>query len=82
MPQTERAEILKKMLRWIALQENGATTQALLSYTKWEICEGGAIDSTIKKYIDDLLKANWTEYEHPYWKITNAGKKWLEMHII
>ena len=82
MPQSERAEILKKILRWLATQEKGATIQAILQYTKWEICEGGATDNAIKKYVEDLDKASWIEYKHPFWKITEAGKMWLERHNI
>jgi hypothetical protein len=82
MPQSERSEILKKMLKWLITHEHGVTTQALLSFTKWEITEGGATDNAIKKYIDDLEKQSLIEYNHPFWKMTNAGKLWLEKHII
>jgi predicted transcriptional regulator len=82
MPQSERAEILKKMLRWLLTKENGATVQAILIYTKWEITEGGATDNAIKKYIEDLKKALLIEYKQPFWKITKAGKNWLERHNI
>ena len=82
MPQSERAGVLKEMVKWIASQENGATVQAILQYTKWEITEGGATDNTIKKYIEDLDNARIIEYKHPFWKTTKYGKEWLERHII
>ena len=82
MPQSERAEILKKMLRWMITQEKGATVQAVVTYTKWEITEGGATDNAIKKYIEDLKKALYIEYDHPFWKVTKAGNMWLERHSI
>lgn len=82
MPQSERSENVKKLLNWLKTQENGATTQAILHYVKWEITEGGATDNTIKKYIEDLHRAVHIEYTHPFWKITPAGKKWLERQII
>jgi hypothetical protein len=82
MPQSERATILKKMVKWLSTQENGATVQAILQYTKWEITEGGATDSTIKNYIEDLDKASIIEYTHPFWKVTNYGKTWLERHLL
>jgi hypothetical protein len=82
MPQSERAEIVRKILTWLATQENGATTQAIHAYTQWEICEGGATTNTIKKYLEDLSKAQLIEYKHPFWRITNAGKSWLERHGI
>ena len=82
MPQSERASIIKQLLKWLDSKEKGATTEAILHYTKWEISEGGATDSTIKKYIQDLDRACLIEYKHPYWKITTSGKKWLKKHII
>jgi hypothetical protein len=82
MPQSERANVLKEILRWLAAQEKGATLQGLSFQIKWEITEGGATDTTIKKYIQDLEGAKLIEYEHPYWKVTSNGKMWLEMHCI
>jgi len=82
MPQSERAEIMKKLLKWLSSLENGATTHGILQYVKWEITEGGATDNSIKKYIDDLSRACLIEYKHPFWKVTNAGKKWIERHSI
>ena len=82
MPQSERAEIIKKLARWLVQHENGQTVQAILHYVKWEITEGGATDNSIKKYIDDLERGAIIEYKHPFWKVTNYGKKWLERHSI
>ena len=82
MPQSERANVLKALLRWLASQENGATIQAIRQYTKWEITEGGATDNTIKKYIDDLQGAQLIEHEHPFWRVTENGKMWLERHAL
>jgi len=82
MPQSERANVLKEIMRWLATQEKGATLQALSHHIKWEITEGGATDTTIKKYIQDLSNALLIEYQHPYWLVTNKGKMWLERHCI
>ena len=73
---------MKQLVKWLDVQEKGATTQAIREYVKWEITEGGATDNTIRKYIDDLHRAALIEYTHPFWKVTNAGKKWLERHSI
>ena len=82
MPQIERANILKKILGWLILQEKGVATKGLRAYVKWEITEGGGTDNSIKKYIVDLDRGGLIEYKHPFWKITNAGKQWLERHSI
>jgi hypothetical protein len=68
------------MVAWLATQEKGATVQAILHQTKWEITEGGATDATIKRYIQDLDNAKIIEYKHPYWKVTEYGRTWLETH--
>jgi hypothetical protein len=82
MPQSERANVLKAIAGWLATQEKGATIQAIRHQTKWEITEGGATDNTIKKYIQDLSGALLIEYEHPFWRVTEKGKMWLERHAI
>ena len=80
MPQSERSDILKKLLKWLTSQEKGATPQAIVAYTKWEITEGGATDNVVRKYIEDLAKAQLIEYQKPFWIITNNGREWLERH--
>jgi hypothetical protein len=82
MPQSERATVLKDIVKWLGSQEKGATVQAIRQHTKWEITEGGATDNTIKKYIEDLNNAQIIEYEHPFWKVTNYGKMWLDRHTL
>ena len=82
VPQSERSEILKKLLKWLKTQEKGATKSAIVYHVKWEITEGGATDKSIKKYIEDLHRAGLIEYKHPFWKITSMGKNWLERHGI
>ena len=82
MPQSERSNILKKIVEWLASQERGQTTGAIRTHTKWEITEGGATDNTIKKYIKDLDRASLIEYKHPFWRVTKYGKEWLERHSL
>lgn len=82
MPQSERAAILKAMLKWLSQWDKGQTLAAIVSYTKCEITELGATDNTIKKYVEDLAHALLIEYKHPFWKITELGCQWLEKHSI
>ena len=82
MPQSERANILKKIIKWLITQKNGATVQAMRSHIKWEITEGGATDSAIKRYIEDLAAELLIEYKHPFWFVTKKGKEWLERHSL
>jgi len=73
---------MKKILKWIKTQERGVTRTAFFHYVKWEIAEGGATDPAIKKYLEDLHQAGLIENKHPFWKISSAGKEWLERHSI
>lgn len=83
MPQSERSIIFKKILRWMLEQcliSEGVTTQAIITYTIEEICEMGATEKTVKDYIEYLGRSLMIEYKHPYWRITEKGKDWLERH--
>ena len=82
LPQSERAEIIKQILKWLIKKEKGVTVQEFLYYVKWEITEGGASDKTIKKYLEDLHHAGLIENKHPFWKINKNGKDWLERHSL
>ncbi len=82
MPHSERAEIMKKILKWMKNKERGVTRTAFFHHVKWEIAEGGATDSAIKKYLEDLHQAGHIKYYHPFWKISTTGKEWLERHSI
>jgi hypothetical protein len=84
MTQTEKTEIMKKILKWLLSLEktetNGATTSQAQHHIEWEICEGGAAPNTCKKYLEDLHKGGLIEYKHPFWRISKFGKEWLERH--
>jgi len=82
MTQVERSIILKKICKWLVTREKGETTSAIHHQVKWEITEGGATDKIIKKYIEDLHKGGHIVYKHPFWRVSKAGKRWLERHII
>ena len=82
MPQSERTEIMKKLLKWFDSKRNGATLSAVITHTKLEITLLGATTNTIKKYVNDLHSTGLIIYSHPFWKITKAGKDWLERYYI
>ena len=78
MPQQERSGNMIEMLKYLRPLENGATTAALKAYTRNEITQLGATDKTIENYIEALEAAGFIEYQHPFWRITKAGKDFLE----
>jgi predicted transcriptional regulator len=78
LPQQERSKNQIEMLKFLKLQQNGATTAALKAYTRNEITQLGATDKTIENYIETLETAGFIEYKHPFWQITKAGIYFLE----
>jgi len=82
MPQSERSEILKQLLKWLVSLEKGATAAEIRQHVKCGITELGASDNTIRKYIEDLKGAGLIEYEHPFWKVTKFGRDWLDEHCM
>ena len=78
MPQQERSRNLIELLKWLSLKHSGATTAAMIAYTRNEITQLGATYKTIQNYIEALERAGFIEYKHPFWRITKAGKKFLE----
>jgi predicted transcriptional regulator len=80
MPQQERSRNLIELLKWLSSQNNGATTAAMVAYTRNEVTQLGATDKTIQNYIDALEKAGFIDYKHPFWKTTKAGQTFLERH--
>lgn len=82
MPQSERSKTLRELLKWLASQESGVTVQAIHAQVRNEITQLGATPKTIQNYIEDLSAAGLIEYKHPFWRITKAGRDWLERHSI
>ena len=81
MPQSERSEILKKILLFLLKRpEQRATMEAIIYHIQWEITEGGASVSTCRKYIEALKRGGLIAYKHPFWHITDRGKQWLKRH--
>ena len=84
MPQQERSHNLLKMLKYLRSLEleskPGATTAGLKAHTRNEVTQLGATDKTIENYIETLKSAVLIDYKHPYWRITQAGKDFLERH--
>jgi hypothetical protein len=80
MPQQERSHNLQKMLKYLRGLPQGVTTAALKAQTRNEITQLGATDKTIENYIESLKSAGLIEYNHPFWRITQSGKNFLERH--
>jgi len=83
MPQSERSANIRKLLEFIGeARSKGVTIEACMAYTIQEITQFGATAKTAKAYVEALGKSVFITYDHPYWKITPAGKEWLERHSV
>ena len=82
MPQSERTEIIKTLLKWLESKEKGVTLSAIITHTKVEITQLGATTNTIRKYVRDLHSSGLIEFKQPFWKISKFGKEWLERYYI
>ena len=82
MPQSERSNNIRELLKFIDQSPKGQTLQACVSYVVQEITQFGATEKTAKAYLAALGRSAFIKYSHPYWKITPAGKKWKERHEI
>jgi len=83
MPQAERTHNIIKLLKWFRDVQATATRGQVIAYTKMEITSMGATERTAISYLEDCGHYGLIETmrDHPgRFKISNAGKKWLERH--
>lgn len=82
MPQAERTQNIIKFLVWLRDVQKFATRSQIISYIKVEVTSMGATERTAISYLQDcghygLIE---TDTDHRRFKISAAGKKWLEAH--
>ena len=87
MPQSERSQNMKEILRWLkdVVGEDGVTVGQIVAYVVNEVTELGATEKTAKGYVERLHKASLIDFVSPNsskFRITKAGRKWLERHSI
>jgi hypothetical protein len=83
MPQAERTQNIVKLLRWLRdVQKEGATRSQIVSYIKVEVTAMGATERTAVSYLEDCGHYGLIETlgSHGRFKLSAAGKKWLEAH--
>jgi hypothetical protein len=83
MPQAERTQNIVKLLRWLRdVQKEGATRSQIVSYIKVEVTAMGATERTAVSYLEDCGHYGLIETlgSHGRFKLSTAGKKWLEVH--
>lgn len=84
MPQSERSQIIKEMLRWIQAKskKNGATLREIIEYTELEISEMGATHRAIKGYVKSLDDRGLIQSKGLTFTITSKGENWLERKFL
>lgn len=83
MPQSERSQIIKELLKWLAAKtkQGGASYQECIKHIQVEITEMGAEEKRCKKYLKDCQKAELIYIDGMKFKITDAGKNWLQRKV-
>jgi len=82
MPQAERTQNIIKFLVWLRDVQKSATRSQIISYIKVEVTRMGATERTAISYLQDCGHYGLIEdaADHRHFKISVAGKKWLERH--
>ena len=83
MPQSERSQIIKEFLRWLEAKtkRGGATYRDCVRHIQVEITDMGAEEKRCQKYIKSLERANLIFADGIKFKITDAGKNWLQRKV-
>lgn len=84
MPQSERSQIIKEMLKWLQAKskKNGATLKEIIDHTQLEISEMGATSRTIKGYVRSLTRNGLIQTKGVRFIITSKGQNWLERKFL
>ena len=81
MPQAERTQNIIKFLVWLRDVQEIATRGQIISYIKVEVTSMGATERTAVSYLEDCGHYGLLEtVSGRRFKISPAGKKWLERH--
>jgi len=80
MPQVERTQNIIAFLKWLRDVQSEATRGQCVSFIKTEVTEMGATEKTAVNYIVDCAHYGLIEEKRGRFRITEAGKKWLERH--
>ena len=80
MPQSERSQIMKELLRWLSAKSKksgGASTQSIIHHCISEITDLGTTERTVQKYIRTLNLLGLISLYRLKWKTTAQGENWL-----
>jgi len=82
LPQAERTQNIIKFLVWLRDVQKYATRSQIISYIKVEVTSMGATERTAVSYLQDCGHYGLVEIDSDgrRFKISGAGKKWLEGH--
>ena len=84
MPQSERSQIIKEMLMWIAAKtklDGGVPRAELIRFVQLEITDLGAATKTVEKYLKTLLHHKLVDVKGNKYLCTQTGKNWLEKKV-
>jgi len=80
MPQSERSQIMKELLRWLSAKskKRGATTRETVKYVMSEITSLGCSRRTASNYLKTLEGLGFIHLYKLKWKTTDRCENWLK----
>jgi len=81
MPQSERSQVIKRMLEWLIEHPRGVRISDLIQHVELEITDMGASTRTIKGYIDRCRRQKLLEIKGSKLVCTDKCKNWLETKV-
>ena len=81
MPQSERSQVIKRMLTWLNEQPQGATIGKLLRHVELEITGMGGSTRTIRSYVDRCRQQGLIRADGIKLICTEKCKRWLAKHV-
>lgn len=81
MPQSERSQVIKRMLMWLNDQPKGAMIGALIRHVELEITDMGGSTRTIRSYIERCRSQGLIKAEGTRLICTHKCKNWLQKKV-
>ena len=86
MPQSERSQTIKDMLKWLyakTKKDGGAKLNEILHHVTLEITEMGATERTVKKYLDVCQQMGLVSLslDRLRFMTTRKCKNWLDRKV-
>lgn len=83
MPQSERSQILKELLRWLhakTVKDGGASRSEIIHFVMVDITELGCTKRRAEAYLQEIVSLGFVSIYRLKFKTTKVCENWLEVH--